>query len=106
KSACHEDLQRSRSNFPKGMTHCIGSCAAACGGHGQTVSGWKRDTRALASRVFHAPVSVSTRVLICSAAVIVSVPRRVFIGTSRPPCVGGTRYHHQAADGRPQLLHG
>src|SRR5205807_9133044 len=86
------------------MTHCIGSCAAACGGHGQTVSGWKRDTRALASRVFHAPVSVSTSVLFCSSAVIISVPCRLVFGISGLPCGGGTRYYHVAAAAGPPLL--
>jgi len=52
------------------MTHSIGSCASAFGGHGQTVSGWNSDTRASASRTFHAAVSALTIDKISVSAVL------------------------------------
>src|SRR5882724_503847 len=67
---CHDLFQRSRSNLPYGMTHSIGSCASAFGGHGQTVSGWNSDTRASASRTFHAAVSALTIDKISVSAVL------------------------------------
>jgi len=50
------EVMQSTSKRPHTMTHVIGSCDWAVGGQGQTMAGWKQDTRSSGSWASHALV--------------------------------------------------
>src|SRR6267154_2122205 len=72
--SCHPRRQRSASKRPHTMTHVIGSCDCAVGGHGHTMAGWKQETSRSASWVSHARVSRSTISRICGSAWVKRMP--------------------------------